>query len=309
MPLFDSFSNASSRGQGAGTFGIPPTIPPLYTFNVGTYVTFNTGGQTGPTGPSLAQMIAGMTSSASLSWNTNTAFFNTGSYTGYQVWTAPATGNYQIQAYGATGGYSACYGPSGGQPANMTGTFALTLGTKLTIIIGQCGANNCYDAGGGGGTFVASGSVASSASPLIIAGGAGGNSASGGNINASTTSTTLANASQGVSSTGGSGGYSPGTPGGGGGWFGNGGGSWYGQGFQNGLTNPSYQAYGGFGGGGGGGGTNGAGGGGGYTGGPASSWSYNGVGGGSYNVGASQSNTLGTNGYGQNGYCVITRLS
>jgi len=312
MPLFDSFSNAASRGDGAGTFGTPPTIPPLYTFNVGTYVTFNTGGQTGPTGPSLSQMIAGMTSNASLSWNINTSFFNTGTYTGYQVWSVPITGTYQIQCYGATGGSSIYYGPAGGQPANITGTFALTQGSKLTITIGQSGANNGYDAGGGGGTFVASGSVATTAIPLIIAGGAGGNSASGGSINASSSQTTLTNANGYGGYSDGYGGRNTGTngnPGGGGGFYGNGQGNWYGQGFQQGLTDPSYSAYGGFGGGGGGGQTNGAGGGGGWTGGNSTQWSWNGVGGSSYNIGTNQTNTLGSNGAGQNGYCTITRLS
>ena len=86
----------------------------------------------------------------------------------------PYTGDYRIEAIGAAGGYdivsnSAQYR---GRGARMIGTFALSKGDKMRILIGQEGGTNgvSVSAGGGGGTFVVRGSN----TPLIIAGGGGG---------------------------------------------------------------------------------------------------------------------------------------
>ena len=86
----------------------------------------------------------------------------------------PYTGDYKIEAIGAAGGYdlyrnSAQYR---GRGARMIGTFALSKGDTILILIGQEGGINRVSstAGGGGGTFVVRGNN----TPLIIAGGGGG---------------------------------------------------------------------------------------------------------------------------------------
>jgi len=86
----------------------------------------------------------------------------------------PYTGDYRIEAVGAAGGYddrtnSAQYR---GRGARMIGTFSLSKGEIIQILVGQEGGINkiSQSAGGGGGTFVVRGSN----TPLIIAGGGGG---------------------------------------------------------------------------------------------------------------------------------------
>ena len=93
-------------------------------------------------------------------------------YTGSLVdFTVPATGTYQILAFGAQGGNvtfdfegSTITGPGGGG-AEIGGTFPLTAGEILQIAVGGMGGF-----GGGGGTFV----VGPNNTPLVIAGGGGG---------------------------------------------------------------------------------------------------------------------------------------
>ena len=86
----------------------------------------------------------------------------------------PYTGNYRIEAIGAAGGYdqranSALYR---GRGARMIGTFSLSKGEIIQILVGQEGGINrdLYSSGGGGGTFVVRGNNTS----LIMAGGGGG---------------------------------------------------------------------------------------------------------------------------------------
>ena len=105
---------------------------------------------------------------------------------GIQKWTVPYTGQYRIEAVGAAGGYdnyqnSAQYR---GRGARMVGTFNLSQGEIIQILVGQEGGirhNGCSSVvggvcvgggagGGGGGTFV----VRASNSSLIVAGGGGG---------------------------------------------------------------------------------------------------------------------------------------
>ena len=86
----------------------------------------------------------------------------------------PYTGDYRIEAIGAAGGYdkSSNGGIFRGRGARMEGTFNLSKGETIQILVGQEGAINkvTYSAGGGGGTFVVNGSN----TPLIVAGGGGG---------------------------------------------------------------------------------------------------------------------------------------
>ena len=93
---------------------------------------------------------------------------------GIQQWTVPYTGDYRIEAIGAAGGYD-IYSNRGqyqGRGARMKGTFRLSKGEKIQILVGQEGGKNTQSqsSGGGGGTFVVRGSN----TPLIIAGGGGG---------------------------------------------------------------------------------------------------------------------------------------
>ena len=95
-------------------------------------------------------------------------------FKGIQQWTVPYTGQYRIEAVGATGGYdnhqnSAQYR---GRGARMAGTFNLSQGEMIQILVGQEGKFRSHgtSSGGGGGTFV----VTESNTPLIVAGGGGG---------------------------------------------------------------------------------------------------------------------------------------
>ena len=93
---------------------------------------------------------------------------------GIQVWTVPRTGEYRIEAIGASGGYGKdSVIKTGGRGARMIGNFILTKDEIIRILVGQKGKrgdSNPKTAGGGGGTFVVRGNNKS----LIIAGGGGG---------------------------------------------------------------------------------------------------------------------------------------
>jgi hypothetical protein len=240
----------------------------------------------------------------------STNFNNTG---GFQTWTVPATGLYNITAFGAQGGFGDVGG--GGLGAEIGGEFSLSSGQVLTIAVGGAGTGGGFGGGGGGGSFVVS--IASgTTNALVIAGGGGGGSdfnfPGGGGI--------VGSGGSGYGGVGGAAGTIGGA--GGGGFLGNGGPGGYfgggGFGFPAGLaggTNIS-EFNGGFGGGGGSGGYTqdtggGGGGGGGYTGGNGGSGALGGdnissSGGGSYNAG---SNPIGVAGYQSgNGLVEIVRV-
>ncbi|MEI6123178.1 MAG: HYR domain-containing protein, partial [Bacteroidota bacterium] len=252
--------------------------------------------------------------------NTGSTGSQTFNYSGSIAnWTVPAgITSVTITAIGAGGGITTGYTPLAGKGAKMVGTFAVTPGATLKILVGAKGADGTTTSGGGGGggTFVTD----LSNTPLIVAGGGGGiavstsvytpigadavittsgvsgNSASGGSP-----------ANYGIGGVGGNGATNTAT----GACGGNGGGlltngtanasccpNTYGYAFVNGGAGGTVctsTGNGGFGGGGGGGNTA-SGGGGGYSGGGAS-WNNptNGGGGGSYNNGTAQTNTAGFN--------------
>lgn len=274
----------------------------LYAFTSHTFTNCSATGANGPT-------QAACRSSYSTTWDETDANYTvTG---GIQKWTVPETGSYEITAVGAAGANGSV--GTGGMGASITGTFSLTQGEFLYLIVGQKGTFVAYVAGGGGGTFVYKN--ASDTYPLIAAGGGGGGAGGGGTgfengIDAVTTNngTNGNNVSQGAGTSGG-GGTSPGTS-----FYALGGAGWLSNGNvsnqsctnngvaalapRNGATGGnSNQAgtYGGFGGGGAPAMRCGAiagGGGGGYSGGGAGgenpSGSFNGGGGGgSYNGGSS----------------------
>ena len=87
----------------------------------------------------------------------------------------PYTGDYRIEAIGAAGGYDtrSSGGIYRGRGARMEGTFNLSQGETIQILVGQEGGINkvTTSAGGGGGTFVV---MVGSKTPLIVAGGGGG---------------------------------------------------------------------------------------------------------------------------------------
>ena len=94
---------------------------------------------------------------------------------GIQQWTVPYTGDYRIETIGAAGGYglNSNNGQYRGRGARLKGTFRLSKGETIQILVGQEGSHSrkgSYSSGGGGGTFVVRGSN----TPLIIAGGGGG---------------------------------------------------------------------------------------------------------------------------------------
>jgi len=286
----------------------PAVSSPSETFN------FSACGQTGRSGPTLAQCRAAYASQPDIL----SALAMPG-FQGYQEWTVPTTGSYTITAAGAGGGTTPYSQAVGGAGAILRGTVNLTQGDVLQIVVGQAGiaaqappANfGVTDAGGGGGTFVVK---KAGAQPLVIAGGGGGanyyaNGAtffygSGGN---GTTSPTAGVSSGGLSEGSVYAGGSPGTGGNGSttGWgepgaglLSNGGYPGWGstnftvaQGFQAGAvggvsTNSGTSAnrYGGFGGGAGAHGNSciGGGAGGGYSGGGGAAGCAGGGGGGSY---------------------------
>ena len=149
----------------------------LYPF---TSFTFTSAGVSGSNPPTLQQLRAAYSGSVSGSvFASNSSYFTTGSFQGYQIWTVPFDGTYEIEAAGARSGI-AVYPVGTPKPywggAIIRGRYNLTQGQKVVMVVGQhaltpgAGATAYNGPGGGGGTyFVLSGSN----TPIIIAGGAG----------------------------------------------------------------------------------------------------------------------------------------
>ena len=226
------------------------------------------------------------------------------------TWTVPATGLYQIAAYGAQGGnitLSNGITSTGGLGVEIGGNFTLNAGETLQIAVGGAGSNTSSAGAGGGGSFV----VASADTPLIIAGGGGG-AGSGGNGSRvdplpggnGLTGVNGGNGNSGVYNSG-TNGHGGGTTvdvgccgGGGGGGFLSAGADPYGGGSTGGAGFPDLTGgYKGGGFGGGGGADCAAGGGGGYSGGGGGSCSSGttgqGGGGGSFNAGINKMQVAG----------------
>lgn len=332
----------AKRYYGGVVSALGPTAsegPSLYAFTTFTFLPIVSAGSA--TGPTLTQMQSAYAGQVWLS-----SYFSLGTYQGYQRWTVPQTKSYTIEAGGAMGGD----GVAGGQSlstktygALISGTFALTSGDVLEIVVGGKGGSNGgahgNENGGGGGTFIRN---VTTGTLLLIAGGGGGvpssvygtactrdvnqgHGQSGNSVAGFTCASTVS------APTNGYGGNTAGSyqGGGGGGYLGAGsnggthcstaiGGGGFNNGLVGGAGNSCYTSanVGGFGGG-GGGMLSGPGGGGGYTGGCTaaqwSSYSTYGGGGGSYNSGSNVTNTAGGNtgslgGYTGAGYCKITKL-
>ncbi|MBV5267697.1 MAG: hypothetical protein JZU67_04170, partial [Burkholderiaceae bacterium] len=136
-------------------------------------------GTTGTAGPTQASCR----STYSTTWDENNSYFTvTG---GIQYWVVPATGSYTIEAGGAKGGNG--NDGTGGAGAKITGTFNLTEGETVRILVGQSGGDHPTLAGGpdktgggGGGTFVIRTPYNTNVSILLITGGGGGSGSRGG---------------------------------------------------------------------------------------------------------------------------------
>lgn len=150
-----------------------PEPAALYDF---TSFTFTNGTTTGRTGPTLANLLSSY-DTVTNDWLTNTDFFNVVTQ-GYQLWTVPTDGDYEVTVIGAVGGTGINPSTTGaaGRGARMVSTLSLTKGNKLQIIVGQQGGNgsgSCgFDGGGGGGSFV----FTEGGTCLMAAGGGGGGS-------------------------------------------------------------------------------------------------------------------------------------
>jgi len=151
-----------------------PATPPasnqaLYSFSSHT---FTPAGATGQNGPTITQCR----NTYSVTWDSTYLNMST---QGIQQWTVPKTRSYTIVCRGASGGafgvnyYDAF--PGGG--ATITGTFSLTRGTILNIVVGQkptsTSSHGIYGSAGGGASWVYTGSIGSSGL-MIVAGGGGG---------------------------------------------------------------------------------------------------------------------------------------
>jgi len=115
---------------------------------------------------------------------------------GIQYWRVPASGFYSFVVAGAGSSSPNSFNSvKTGYGAVITGTYTLSEGTIIAILVGQKGSYSGYMSSGGGGTFVAIVSgvgVLNTAIPLFVAGGAGGigresDSGSNDNVNASLT--------------------------------------------------------------------------------------------------------------------------
>src|SRR6056300_205279 len=237
-------------------------------------------------GPTLAQCQ----SAYNVTWDTNANYFTVVG-TGVQQWTVPATGMYEIDAYGATGGtyYYDNKEYCSGKGARIKGTFSLTRGDIIQILVGQ---TSDYLHSAGGGTFVYKPLDGLTDGLLIAAGGGGGGWYNSKqyvfeniwNANIHENGMNGYNTNGGLGGVGGNGGGSYSNGGGGAGWFSNGqdgASNSGGKSLTNGGNGGTFSSYGGFGGGGSSDSSSRPAGGGGYSGGGAGS-SGPGGGGGSY---------------------------
>jgi hypothetical protein len=147
-------------------------------------------------GPSLSQCTTAYAAAAD--WSKISSSFSVTA--GYQSFNIPYTGNYQFTLYGGCGGISSGFNSTftnayfinsyyRAPGAKVMGTYSLTAGDTITILVGQQGGDDSTtnNAGGAGGTWVTLGSqssiVAATDSLLFVAGGGGGYGNYGGTNN------------------------------------------------------------------------------------------------------------------------------
>ena len=155
----------------------------LYPFSFFTF----TSSIVGAGGPTLGNLY-NTYSNAGNTWITNTEYFTVpNDWRGFQIWTVPRTGPYQIIAAGSRSGIANSWTSNAlasnafGRGAVISSVFNLERGQKITLVVGQPSANTSTTGfsspGGGGGSFVMLGNIASvgfaNVIPLVIAGGGG----------------------------------------------------------------------------------------------------------------------------------------
>tara|TARA_R110001592_G_scaffold98805_1_gene281850 strand:- start:118 stop:1098 length:981 start_codon:yes stop_codon:yes gene_type:complete len=140
----------------------------LYAF---TSHTFTNAGATGRYGPTLSDLTTG-SDAYSPDWTDSTNNLNVTTQ-GIQEWTVPQTGSYTIKAAGAAGAgaHPSYLNTAAFRGIEMQGTFTLTKGVTVRIIVGQMGLW-VNSGGGGGGSFVYYN--ATDTYPILAAGGGGG---------------------------------------------------------------------------------------------------------------------------------------
>ena len=147
MPFLSSASSTASAGFGRSSSA-------LYAF---TSFTFTNAGQFGAIGPTLAELQSAYSAT---SWTQSSSNLNVITR-GYQLWTVPESGSYQITAAGAAGGSNISGSSASGTAGYgriVRGTAQLVAGEKINILVGQrgqCGNRSGNQAfAGGGGSFV-----------------------------------------------------------------------------------------------------------------------------------------------------------
>ena len=113
----------------------------LYVFTSHTFTNCSATGTSGPAQSSCR-------SAYSTTWDESDSYFTVVS--GIQYWVVPTTGSYTIEAGGAKGGNG--NSGAGGAGAKITGTFDLTAGETIRILVGQSGGNHPTSAGGANAT-------------------------------------------------------------------------------------------------------------------------------------------------------------
>jgi len=155
----------------------------LYPFSFFTF-TSNIVGAGGPTLGNLYNTY----NNVGNTWITNTEYFTVpNDWRGFQIWTVPRTGPYRIIAAGSRSGIANSWTANAnaanafGRGAVISSVFNLERGQKISLVVGQPSANTSTTGfsspGGGGGSFVMLGNIASvgfaNVTPLVIAGGGG----------------------------------------------------------------------------------------------------------------------------------------
>jgi hypothetical protein len=154
-------------------------VTPLYTQFT---ATFTSCGATGRYGPTWAQIFSAYSAPEQVNYLVP---FPYAFAQGYQAWIVPFTGSYRITAVGGAGAGGQNSLTTGAPAANITSTFALTIGDVLIIQVGHGGI---FGGGGGGYTSVHRNGMVGNANPhpqctqqyfgfpLLCAGGGGGGS-------------------------------------------------------------------------------------------------------------------------------------
>jgi len=145
----------------------------LYVFTTHTFTTCGSTGRLGPTDTQITNTYTG----------TSVAGYVVGNSGGYQLWTAPSTGDYTVKIAGASGGGGGA-GGAAGSGAVISSTLALVGGVTYSILVGQRGLHD-LGGGGGGGSFLWQGTNLLTASAGGGGGGGGGYSGLQGNTGTS----------------------------------------------------------------------------------------------------------------------------